>query len=315
MEFDIIVYHTQCPDGITALWAANHYRQINQHIACKAGVEPIIENYSNKAICFVDICPHYDYLLKLAKDANLIVILDHHKTTIDMFNTIKEDVPPNIEFILDFDRSGCQISWDYFHSKSDKSNNQIDKVDKTDRPWFIDYVADRDLWTWKLESSKAINTALYESEYFDSANLDKLTTLLNFTPADLNNLINLGNIILKLHKKELDYSSYKAVEATITIGNKTHNVWLGSCTSSLRSDLGNILAYKKSLEDNELLDFAAIWNYEPKYNEWSISLRGHKNSPDLSVIAGVFGGGGHAKASGFVIKNQHLMDVFNLKKK
>ena len=52
---------------------------------------------------------------------------------------------------------------------------------------------------------------------------------------------------------------------------------------------------------------------EPKYNEWAISLRGHKNSPDLSVIAGVFGGGGHAKASGFVIKNSQLRDVFKIK--
>jgi nanoRNase/pAp phosphatase (c-di-AMP/oligoRNAs hydrolase) len=214
---------------------------------------------------------------------------------------------------LDFDRSGCQLSWDYFHTNNNVNN--VNNVKNVVRPWFIDYVADRDLWTWKLESSKAINTALYESEYFDTSNLDKLTTLLNFTPADKENLINLGNIILKLHKKELDYSSYKAVETTFKVGDSTYNVWLGTCASSLRSDLGNILAYKKVLEDNEFLDFAAIWNYEPKYNEWSISLRGHKNSPDLSVIAGVYGGGGHAKASGFVIKNQHLLDVFNVKKK
>jgi nanoRNase/pAp phosphatase (c-di-AMP/oligoRNAs hydrolase) len=304
MQFDIIVFHTQCPDGITSLWAANYYAKINEHIACRAGVEPVIENYSNKSICFVDICPKYNYLSKIAMDAKSIVVLDHHKTTIDMYNQLKKDsIPSNIEFILDFDRSGCQITWDYFFSKSDE----------TYRPWFVDYVGDRDLWAWKLENSKAINTALYESEFFDSTNLDKLTSLLDYKKDDMCNLINLGNMVLKIHKKELDYSSYKAVEATFTIQNTVYNVWLGSCSANLRSDLGNILAYKKRLSDDKLLDFGVVWNYEPKYNEWAISLRGHKNSPDLSVIAGVFAGGGHAKASGFVIKNSHLLDVFKLK--
>jgi oligoribonuclease NrnB/cAMP/cGMP phosphodiesterase (DHH superfamily) len=304
MQFDIIVFHTQCPDGITSLWAANYHSRINEHIACRAGVEPVIENYSNKAICFVDICPSYEFICKLAQNAKQIVILDHHKTTIDMYNTLKKEViPSNIEFILDFDRSGCQITWDYFFPK------------ESERPWFVDYVGDRDLWTWKLENSKAVNTALSESEFFDPANLEKMTKLLDYKKEDVYNLINIGNIILKLHKKELDYSSYKAVEATFKVDNIIYNVWLGSCSSNLRSDLGNILAYKKNLEEDKFLDFAAIWNYEPKYNEWAISLRGHKNSPDLSVISGKFGGGGHAKASGFVIKNSHLLDVFKLKER
>ena len=184
MQFDIIVFHTQCPDGITALWAANHYAKINEHIACRAGVEPVIENYSNKTICFVDICPPYNYVRNLAQNAKRIVILDHHKTTIDMYNQLKKDsIPSNIEFILDFDRSGCQITWDYFFPE------------RNDRPWFVDYVGDRDLWAWKLENSKAVNTALYESEFFDPANLDKLTSLLEYKKDDVCNLDKLFNSI------------------------------------------------------------------------------------------------------------------------
>ena len=302
-NFDIIVFHTQCPDGISALWAADFYKEIPVKVACRAGVEPNLEDYTNKSICFVDICPTFEYLIKISKDVKYILILDHHKTTIDMHNKLnKLEIPYNIQFILDFDRAGCQITWDYFFPE------------KSQRPWFIDYVADRDLWAWKLESSKAINTALYDNDFFDSNDLTKLTSLVAFNAGEINKLIDLGNIVLKLNKKELDYCSYKAMEAEFIVENKTYNVWLGTCSSNLRSDLGNILANKKNL-NGELLDFAAIWRYEPKYDEWVISLRGHTDSPDLSMICGHFGGGGHAKASGFVIKNKPLLEIFKIKQK
>ena len=306
-DFDSIIFHAPCSDGVSSLWSALYYKDIPEKISCKAGVNPI-NSFTNKNIIFVDICPTMEFLIKTSTTASYILILDHHKSAYDNYmQNIKlfKDIN-NIEFIFDMDRSGCQMTWDYFFV--DKDNNPIS------RPWFIDYIADRDLWTWKLEFSKEINASLNENNLIDQYDLSKLTNLL-IDPEDKKDiLINQGKFITRLHKKELDSASNKAVEASITISGINYRVWLGgNISNSLRSELGNLLTYKK-FTDNSLPDFTVIWLYEPKMNEWWISLRGSKTSPDLSIISKNFGGGGHSKASGFIIKNgKTLKDYFVIK--
>lgn len=299
LNFDTIVYHNPCNDGVASLWAANYYKEIPQKISCKAGMNPQIET-QNKNIIFVDLCPKFDYLIEICKTAKNIVILDHHKTTIDFYELNKLKCPPNLKIILDITKSGCQITWDYFFPT-------------TSRPWFIDYVGDRDLWVWKLPNSKEINQVFFDNYIFDAYNLDNITNMLNYTQEQINDLIKEGTILLKVQKKQLDTAIYRSLEATIKVNKNIYNVWLGTTTSSDRSDLGNILA-NKPLSSGDLPDFSATWVYEPKAREWWVSLRGHKDSPDLSVVAGVFGGGGHKCASAFSIKHpQTLTDFFVIK--
>jgi oligoribonuclease NrnB/cAMP/cGMP phosphodiesterase (DHH superfamily) len=302
-NYDTIIYHTMCSDGISALWCANYYKKINEIIACKAGSNPNF-NPNNKLILFVDICPSFEYLLDISKTSKFILILDHHKSALDLYNKNINNIPSNVMFNLDMNRSGCQITWDYFFPNENSS---------TTRPWFIDYVGDRDLWLWKLPNSKAINASLFDNEYFNPKNLDKLNELINPSTDLINKLKIYGDVLLKNQQKELDNSAYRAVEATITLNNKTWNIWLGNTISSLRSELGNVLANKK-LSNGNLPDFSATWVYDVKSNEWWISFRGIDSSPDLSEIAGYFGGGGHKKASGITIKDgKHLRDFFTIK--
>ena len=79
----------------------------------------------------------------------------------------------------------------------------------------------------------------------------------------------------------------------------------------MRSAFGNLLANKKLL-NNADPDFGVVWNYSPKDNVWIISLRGNDTSPDLSLIATHFGGGGHAKACGFKIKENPFNKLITL---
>jgi len=305
MNFDTIVYHYPCSDGVGALWCANHYKDINEKIPCKAGYKPNLKP-DNKTIIFVDLCPSFDILLELAKSAKSILILDHHKSALDSYNKNINNIPENVIYILDMSRSGCQITWDYFFPNC--STNCT-----TNRPWFIDYIADRDLWTWKLPDSKAINAELFDGDYIDNNNLDKMTELITLSTESINEFVKQGNLILRMQKKELDQSSRHAVEATMQVNGIVYNVWLGTCSGSLRSDLGNILA-NKPLGSGNLPDFSATWVYEVKSNEWWISLRGNDTSPDLSVICGYFGGGGHRMASGMTIKYPTtLRDIFLIK--
>jgi uncharacterized protein len=166
-QFDAIVYHERCQDGILGLWCANRNSKIENVYACNAGVDPT-KHFENENVIFVDICPSFDYMLSVIKQVKKIVILDHHKSSADVLEKHKNILEEydNIEIVFDMHRSGCQIAWDYFFPNES-------------RPFFVDYVADRDLWQWKLPMSKEVNSALYELDYINSSDFSKLDELSN----------------------------------------------------------------------------------------------------------------------------------------
>jgi hypothetical protein len=196
----------------------------------------------------------------------------------------------NLKIEFDMKKSGCQMAWDYF-------------FDSEPRPFFIDYIGDRDLWSWELPNSKEINTALWELGYIDSYDLTKLTGLLENTESKIENLKSIGELIECSNKRQIDVCVSNALESKFNFEDKTYRIWLaGNINPVLRSDLGNALC-SKSFKDGTMPDFSACWMFEPKSDEWWISLRGiSSRSPDLSIIASKFGGGGHSMASGFTIK-------------
>jgi oligoribonuclease NrnB/cAMP/cGMP phosphodiesterase (DHH superfamily) len=296
LNFDAVIYHSPCNDGACALWAANYYKKIKEKIPCKAGFLPNLTP-NNKNILFVDICPNFEYLFEISKLAKNIVIIDHHKTSLDDFEINKLSLPTNLHFVLDKDRAGCQIVWDYFH--------------ESQRPWFIDYVADRDLWVWKLPNSKEITQVFFENNMLNPYCLDNIDKLLMYTDDQIKDLAKEGEILLKYQKKQIDMACSKASKAFMIVENKTYNVWVATMTYGDRSQLGNMLANKPFPDTLTLPDFSATWLYDQKSKEWRISLRSVKNHIDLTKIAKFYGGGGHANAVSFCIKYpKSLNDVF-----
>ncbi len=306
--FDIVIFHgPSCPDGICSYYCAKKYLVGKyQGICCKAGEEPE-GKFKDKRILFVDLCPSLSFIQNTCKIAKKITILDHHKTAFDMYqqNSNILNSIENLELEIDMERAGCQITWDYFFPGRP-------------RPWFIDYIADRDLWAWKLPNSKEINTALYENEYFNIKYFTKLDELLSESESVIESkkkeLETEGKLILKIQKRDLDAGISNAYEAVFIVDSRLYNVWLsGNINPMLRSELGNILL-NKTFVNGSKPDFSVIWLYEPGSNEWWISLRGSDESPDLSVISKKLGGGGHRNAAGFTIKNgESLVDYFTIK--
>ncbi len=291
LSFDIIVFHNWCPDGVTGLWCAHHFSKDNkfQKIGISAGGNAY-GNFKNKKIIFIDVCPSITWLVENLNLANKITILDHHKSAlVELHENISIlSTFSNLELVLDNNRSGCQIAWDYFFPN-------------IERPWFVNYVGDQDLWTWKLPHSKEINSVFNFNNYIDQENLTKLDLLLDYDETKMRYLINEGKQILKFKNKiltdELEFSN----EATFIINDKKYNIQiLGAITSNTKSDLGNMLS-TKLLENGNLPDFGVVWDYCPRYNQWKLSLRGNYISPDLSEIAKKLGGGGHFAASGVTL--------------
>lgn len=287
-NIDLIVYHNNCPDGIAGVWCASYFNNVNEIYGCDAGKDPIIDPL-NKNIMFIDICPSFDYIQNTQLIAQNIIILDHHKSNESIIIQHKHILAHfhNVFIIFDIHRSGCQLAWDYF-------------FDSSQRPFFIDYIGDRDMWLWKLPHSKEINTALFELNYIDVNNLHKLNSLVHYNNNQIETLINAGQIIVDLNNKEINHISASALEGIFKVDNCSYRVWLTD-NSKYRSEIGNLLC-NKVFSDGSFPNFSVIWRYNPKSNEWWISLRGTDHNFDLSSIAQSCGGGGHKFASGFTIK-------------
>jgi oligoribonuclease NrnB/cAMP/cGMP phosphodiesterase (DHH superfamily) len=292
--FDIIIYHTQCSDGIVCAWIAKKTQTKSKYISYKAGCVPRCE-FSDKNILFMDISPNFDQLLGYICNNKKIVIIDHHKSALDNIKQLG-DKPENLELHIDMNKAGCQLAWEYFfHDKP--------------IPWFIDYIADRDLWTWKLENSKNINTALF---YDGEISIGKLDELLVNSEEKIKLLIERGKIINDIRDKEIRKYQKEAIEAELCTPSFKYKCWLSNCPYNLRSDVGSALA-NTQFPNGDIPAFSASWLYNPQTNEWYVSLRGSKYSPDLSEICKFFGGGGHPKASGFTIPlGKTLRDIFTI---
>lgn len=297
---DILYYHADCSDGIAGAWSIMKHATVKSVVGIDAG--QIFDKLAMSCLkglylVFVDVCPRYEDAVELSKH-NTILILDHHASAFDQF----KDKPKllNVITVFDMDRSGCQIAWDSFG--------------KGGRPIILDYIGDRDLWKFELPNSRAINAALFHRGEITFDVLDKITWT-RTKPELFDPYLKEGNLILEVQKKHLAVPEENATVRLMTVGDKTYKVWVGTCVSFLRSELGNILANK--LYEGKPVDFSATYQYKLDKDEWHISLRGRKDSPDLSKITTLIGGGGHASASGFIIRKSNeklnartLSDVF-----
>lgn len=302
--FDIVVYHDPCSDGISAMWAVKHSLPNIMTLECKAGRCNTLDLslFENKRVIFVDICPTMEELENMSNVANWITVLDHHDSSVKAYKLYYNNddylgvVHGNIEIYLDMKRSGCQMSWDYFNPSISPSKT---------RPWFLNYVADRDLWQWKLEYSKEYNTAFFDLGYMTK---DKINELYTMTDNKKRELLTYGIDAVKKFNKTIDNICKNAKVARIG----DYYCWLITCTYKYRSDVGNRLS-NICLPSGLMPDFTAIWTCDPESNDKWISLRNIEGL-NLSDVCKEFDnkGGGHPRAAGFTIYDNTLESLFTI---
>lgn len=286
MNFDLIIYHGNCPDGFTAAWAFWHkFGSRAEYIPCGYGQEA--PDVTGKTVAIVDFSFPRQQLIDMTLAAKYLVVLDHHRSA---ERDLEGLTFPNGEIIFDMERSGAQIAWDYLNEK--------------DRPWFVDYVADRDLWHHSLPNTREISEALFFDGYFqDFDKLDKIYV------SKVGNLLKefakKGTLLLEQKTRACEYYANNAVPTIMKIGNHSYRVHLAGCPRMYRSDVGNLICEKKC-------DFAAVYWYDFYRDQWYISLRAGKDSTvDLSEITSYLPcGGGHAKAAGFTIYGPENLNTY-----
>lgn len=294
MEFDLVIYHDECPDGFTSAWIFKHYNPLIETRAVNYGsLKP--NNIKNKKIAIVDFSYNYEITMNIIQESSYLLILDHHESARENLKNIENSKKTKI--IFDMNRSGAQLAWDYLYP------NEM-------RPWFVDYVGDRDLWLKELPNTDEISTALWFDGYFkDFQKLENLFYTINNDDIEDEN----HPIIIKGEKlllcKELEISQFLEITnlATLITPNKNYIVRMISVSRQYTSDIGNLITNK--YDD---CDFAAIYSYNHNNKKMNISLRANNDCIyNLSEITRTLpNGGGHPKAAAFSLNLNEFHNYF-----
>jgi oligoribonuclease NrnB/cAMP/cGMP phosphodiesterase (DHH superfamily) len=281
--FDIVVFHYPCQDGLVSAWVTNSYHKQNNHpielYPIQHGTPLNLLRLKNKKVLFCDYAPADEYLDTLEKECTSILILDHHITSANRIDKTYA--------YFDMTRSGAGIVWDYFFAK--------------DRPEFINWVEDRDLWTWKYDESAkfyaGIQIVLSTLNYDDFGGMFNILDELIFIPGKPLYYIELGDLInrsIQNKASSIAYNHSKKGDRYID-ENKEYNICIVNCPTDIISEVGSILTKEYNF------DFAVLWRYNHPASEYIVSMRAN-NIADVSEIAKKFGGGGHKNAASFSTK-------------
>ena len=321
-KVDRVITHGGCADGKAAAWP---FWRVNRdrYLAGTFKIDEVVHgqpppDVTGEFVVITDFCYPIDILQRLADKAKQIWILDHHKSA--ERDVYLAALLPNTVFTFDMTRSGAQIAWDVVV----RSNAH------EPRPSFIDIIADRDLWEWKIPFSKEIGKALSTRGYYTWENMEIMASLENSDPkafdSFLKSMKKAGKVICEQEDKDISIACTNAIltnfkpPTTSTLVKKDGLSWyiedpvetylacLTSGPKHLRSEICNRL-----LELHPKVDIAAMWQYDYATNEWWVSCRSRKSDTgrvDLSEICSKFKrGGGHASAAGFTIFGSMCQDL------
>lgn len=250
----VILYHAECADGFGAAWAIWKQFPAARFVPVKHG-NPPPPGLQNQRIVIVDFSYARDTLQEMAAMTDSLVVLDHHITA--------EKALAGLPYAyFDLKKSGAVLAWDWAHDRP--------------TPWLLEYIQDKDLWTWALPLSREINAAL-ASHPFDFQLWD------TFTQKELEQE---GRAILRYEHEIVNKLAAQAVLVEFQ-GATVPSVQ----SAVLTSQIGERLSAEHP--------FCLIWHDRDGRRYYS--MRSREDGADVGAIATSFGGGGHTHAAGFSI--------------
>jgi oligoribonuclease NrnB/cAMP/cGMP phosphodiesterase (DHH superfamily) len=292
MTARLIIYHHPCPDGYIAMLIAKRASEskgvsyATHRWDWDTSKLPSFKNY--RTIFFLDCAPRLDVLISAARanPETKFVVMDHHRTTVNQYIGIG-NMPGRVKLIINESMAGCQLAWDYFHAREA-------------RPWYVEAVADRDLWTFKIPTSKAINRAF---KFFPPPENEpdiSLDVLDRFSENEVADLAVKGTALLAEDATLIAKFVAQAHPVRFTpptgsdVGPSDGMLWEAPedydhlAHGHLISDVGNVLSNNTGFS-------VQVWR------DGGLSFRSSKTSPvvqRVDLIANFFGGGGHPNAAG-----------------
>lgn len=311
MQNVVVLYHANCADGFGAAYSAWKYLGNDaQYIPISyqdiQDFDPY--KYTGDTVYILDFSFPRQIMNTLFGICDTVVWLDHHKSAFEMYGktpnaeqeaaitgyAIPEINPRKDIVILDNNRSGALIAWQYFHPRSCP-------------PMFIQHIDDYDRWQFKLRRTKEFNKALWSHAPWS---FEQWKTLVDVP--SLSELYRDGEVLMRAHAQQVEsILKASAVDCTlryyvsVPVDNPHEDGKMlmetrfvsfpgavANCSEFLASDVGHELA-------NLSGTYGLCW-YLTEKKMVKVSLRSNGDY-DVSAIAKIFGGGGHKNAAGFSV--------------
>ncbi len=269
MPIPLIIFHSNCLDGFGSAYAAYAHFDIRlgreaEYLPAAHGDTP--PDVTGRTVYLLDYVYKRAAMEQLCRQAARVIVLDHHISAMEDLAGLDQQFA-NLELHFDMHRSGAVITWEYFHS---------DPV-----PLLLAAVQDRDLWRYEVPGSYDLNAALM-SHPFSFPGWHEWAS----DPAALQQLIDDGKAINRYREQMIAQHRRAAVMGTIA----GFRVPIVNCPRAIVSELLGELAKGHP--------FAAGYTDKGSRRGWS--LRSDEQGEDVARIAARFGGGGHARAAGFM---------------
>lgn len=275
----LIIYHDNCADGFSAAWC--FWRKYGNGADYVAGVyQQDPPDVTGRDVFLVDFSYKRPVVERMLEAASSVTLIDHHKTAIDDLKPLfASDAwtgePKQLGHFTDLNRSGATLAWDYLFPGED-------------RPLLLGHVEDRDLWRFKLPGTREIQAFVFSHEY----SFELWDKLMGADQVELLKMTAAGAAIERKHHKDIA-ELLGVCKRRMTIGG--HDVPVASLPYTLVSDAAHAMAKGEP--------FAAC--YWDTAEARIFGLRASDGGLDVSEIAKQYGGGGHAKASGFKVPRDH----------
>lgn len=315
----VVIYHGGCPDGTAAAWCLSLVLDNSKTYYHYGKFNDVIPDVKDKHVIFVDFTYPLEDTKKVLADARTVLVLDHHKSA-EPLTSIQD---PKFTLVLDMDRSGAQLAWDYAVEHNDFTHpfvcakfsarpippvdNPVNPLQQSvSRPWFINDIADRDLWRWQIPGSKNTTRRMFSLNCYEHIN--SFYALLH---SSRDQFATEGSILNAEDDKTYNSLVRNAVEMVATdLNGRSWLVKVVECDHGHASEVGNRLSSDGSC------DFAVSVRYNFAKHEFWLSCRASsKSSIDLTQVVKGFdpNSGGHPKAAGMTLTAEQFTRMFQLK--
>lgn len=280
MNKPLVIYHGNCADGFSAAWC--FWRKYGADVDFVAGVyQQAPPDVRGRDVYMVDFSYSPVIVEQMLRIAGNVTLIDHHKTAIEALAYLRSgdyDFRP-LQWFCDLNRSGATLAWDYLFPDEP-------------RPLLLGHVEDRDLWRFKLAGTREIQAFVFSHEY----TFEQWDRLMSADQVELLKMTAAGAAIERKHHKDVAELVGVCKRRMVIAG---HDVPVASLPYTLVSDAALAMA--------EGEPFAAC--YWDTAEGRIFGLRATETGVDVSDVAKVYGGGGHAKAAGFKVPRAHPLAV------
>ena len=219
---------------------------------------------------------------RLGTDAPRVVCIDHHQSAIDRIEEI-DGYCDETYIKIGEGLSGATLVWEYF----DRSDGEQRVM-----PDLLRYVADQDIWEWKLEHSREVNAALNTLSGYLPDMADELIDSVDDAAAWVRRRRLQGESMLSV----IDAQMTKAFGRTDRRISASGIEYMVVNSTENASQLGN-----KLCEDSEHAPNCVALIYTLQ-SDFSVKVSARTiggGSITARSVAEKFGGGGHDNAAGF----------------